>query len=76
MMQTQRVVMVVHGNELQEVGIAPGTTAADVLNEIGVPNSYWISGREGRAFAKDEDIFHKVQDGQRLFVSAPADVAV
>ncbi len=71
----ERVVCIVNGSQLRDVAIRPGTTTADIVRELGVPDSYWISARDGVPFDKDEVIYDRIRDGDKLFMSAPADVA-
>ena len=59
------------GNKIQDLAIRPGTTTADVLRELGVSDSHWLSARDGTPFAHDEDVYGRVRDGQKLFTSAP-----
>lgn len=71
----EKVVTLVNGSTIRDVAIRPGTTTADVLAELGVSHNYWLSAREGIAFGQNEVVYDRINNGEKLFVSAPANVA-
>jgi len=54
--------------------IAPGTTAADLLQDIGLPNGLLSKSRDGEFLANADTVYDKITDGQKLFASTPASV--
>lgn len=54
--------------------IAPGTTAADLLRDIGLPNGLLSKSRDGDFLANADTVYDKITDGQKLFASTPASV--
>jgi hypothetical protein len=58
------------------VNIEPGMTPRDVLPELDL-EGYWLSvGNSGRFLGDDENLYKAVEDGDVLFATAPAKVAV
>jgi hypothetical protein len=54
--------------------IAPGTTAADLLRDIELPNGLLSKSRDGEFLANADTVYDKITDGQKLFASTPASV--
>jgi len=54
--------------------VAPGTTAADLLRDIGLPNGLLSKNRDGEFLANADTVYDKITDGQKLFASTPASV--
>lgn len=75
--------VIIPGAEGQTVGhdatIHPGTTAADVLRAAGKDPSRWqLQRKQGEGFVSlgaNEDIFAKVESGEKVF-AAPSDMTV
>ena len=58
------------------VNIEPGMTPRDVLPDLDLAG-YWLSvGNSGRFLGEDEILYTAVEDGDVLFASAQAIVAV
>jgi len=59
-----------------DVNIEPGMTPRDVLPVLDL-EGYWLTvGTSGRFLGEDENLYKAVEDGDVLFASAPAVVAV
>jgi hypothetical protein len=57
-----------------DVEIEPGTTAGEILKQIGLAG-YWLAfPNSPRFFSNDEAVFPHVLDGDKLLASSPADV--
>jgi hypothetical protein len=54
--------------------IAPGTTAADLLRDVGLPNGLLSKSRDGEFLANADTVYDQITDGQKLFASTPASV--
>lgn len=54
--------------------VAPGTTAGDLLRDVGLPNGLLSGSRNGDILANADGIYDKITDGQKLFASTPASV--
>ena len=72
----EKVICVVNGNFIKDCLIRPGTTALDIIKGLKLPESNWLSTRDGKPFGKDEVVWDKVAEGDKLFSSAAASVAV
>jgi len=69
--------MVVNGLTAEErpVLVSAGVTGREVLATLGLPTSYNLSlVRDRRVFRPEEDLFHAVQDRDRLYAFAPIEV--
>ena len=63
------------GGPYRDVKIAPGTSARDILREIGFDDRYILTtGRGPEPFGSDENVFPMVQDGTKLYASTPVEV--
>ena len=71
----KRLSVVVAGTgNIRDVDIQSGTTAGDVLNQLGM-NDYLLSkGPNEPFFAAAESIYDKVNDGEKIFASTKAQV--
>ncbi|MCC6678638.1 MAG: hypothetical protein IT436_16005 [Phycisphaerales bacterium] len=63
---------VISGDQIHDVRILPGTTAEDVRRQLSLPAEFLLSRRDGLPFGPTEPIYGVVQDGEKLFASAPA----
>lgn len=55
--------------------IKPGTTAGEILADIGLDGYILSAGpKSDRFFAEDENVYAQVSDGDKLWASTPADV--
>jgi hypothetical protein len=60
----------------QDVTIHPGTTANEVLNELGL-QGYVLSHKSGNTyFGSDENIYSQANDGDLLYATTEAEVGV
>ena len=66
---------VVAGDQVHDIVVQPGTTAADVLKSLSLPDDYWISKRNGQPLGETEVLWEIVKDGEKLFASPEARVA-
>jgi hypothetical protein len=62
------------GGTMIDRTVAPGTTAADVLRDINLPNGLLSRGEHGEIFANSDYIYDHIKEGEKLFASAPAQV--
>lgn len=61
--------------QLHDLAIAPGTTARDILTQVGLGNRYVLSnGRGQEPFGDDENVFEAVANGTKLYASTPVEV--
>ena len=70
----QVAVSILGSGQLLDRTIAPGTTAADLLRDVNLPQGLLSKKPDGDYFANSESIYDKVNDGQKLFASTPASV--
>lgn len=70
----QVTVCMLESGKLLDRTIAPGTTAADLLRDIGLPNGLLSKSRDGEFLANADAVYDKITDGQKLFASTPASV--
>src|SRR5579864_2606195 len=70
----QVTVSILASGQLLDRTIAPGTTAADLLRDVNLPNGLLSNKPDGDYFANSDSIYDKVTDGQKLFASTPASV--
>jgi hypothetical protein len=70
----QVTVCMLESGKLVDRTIAPGTTAADLLRDVGLPNGLLSTSRDGDFFANADTVYEKITDGQKLFASTPASV--
>lgn len=60
-----------------DVEIAPGTTAGDILRQLGLQGYLLSTGPNATAFfAEDENAYTVVRDGDKLFATTRAEVGV
>ena len=69
-------VVVAGTGQIRDVEIQSGTTAADVLNQLGIRDYLLSKGPNDPFFAAAESIYDKVNDGEKIFASTKADVGV
>jgi len=71
----KRLSVVVAGTgQIRDVEIQPGTTARDVLTQLGLPDYLLSKGPNDPFFAAGESVFDKVNDGEKIFASTKAEV--
>lgn len=74
----KRIAVVVAGSTRgpQDVTIQPGTTAHEVLNQLGL-EGYLLTTKGGTTyFGDDENLYPKVFDGDLLYATTEAEVGV
>ena len=69
-----KTIAIVNGDQIHDAVIQPGTEVQELLQQLALPRSYYLSKRDGLKMAPDETIWHAVQDGEKLFASPPIDV--
>lgn len=69
------VVAGAQGQEIKDATIKPGTTAADILKGLSLQR-YVISKRDGKIFGPRDNVYEAVDDGEKLFASAEAEVGL
>lgn len=69
-------IVVAGTGQIKDVEIRPGTTAGDVLNQLGLQEYLLSNGPNDPFFAAAESIYDKVSDGSKIFASTKADVGV
>jgi hypothetical protein len=73
----KRLSVVVAGTgQIRDVEIKSGTTAGDVLAELGLKDYLLSKGPNDPFFAAAESIYDKVNDGEKIFASTKAEVGV
>lgn len=74
-MEKNVVVKVAGAAEPHEAKIHPGTTAADLLEALGLARNLLLTqDPAGTPFGADESLFDKVADGQKLYAVPPMEV--
>lgn len=73
-MEKEKSLAVVFGDRVQDVVIGPGTTAQDILKQLGLQN-HWLSFHDGLRLGNTEEVFGAIRNGEKLFASPPASVA-
>jgi len=59
-----------------ECEIQPGTTSRDVLRQLNLEGFHLSHDRSGDFFADTENIYARVEDGDKVFASTEAPVGV
>lgn len=71
----KRLSVVVAGTgQIRDVEIQPGTTAGDILNQLGLKDYLLSKGPNDPFFAAAESVYDKVGDGEKIFASTKAEV--
>ena len=68
------LVVVAGTGKTHDIRIQPGTTAGDVLNQLGIRDYLLSKGPNDPFFASAETIYDKVNNGEKIFASTKADV--
>jgi hypothetical protein len=74
-MKKLSVVVAGTGN-INDIEIQPGTTAGDVLNQLGLRDYLLSKGPNDPFFAAAESVYDKVRDGEKIFASTKAEVGL
>ena len=73
----KRLSVVIAGTgQIRDVEIQQGTTAGDILNQLGLRDYLLSKGPNEPFFAQAESVFDKVGDGEKIFASTKAEVGV
>lgn len=67
-------VLIAGSGQARNAQVQPGSTAADVLRDLGLPDYLLSRTPSGEFFANTESIYDKLTDGQKIFASTKADV--
>jgi hypothetical protein len=71
----KRVAVVVAGSDqIRDIEIRPGTTAGDILTQLGLADYMLSKGPNQPFFAASDSVYDKVNDGEKLFASTKAEV--
>ena len=71
----KKLTVVVAGTgQIRDIEIQPGTTARDILNQLGIPDYLLSKGPNDPFFAAGESVYDKVTDGEKIFASTKAEV--
>lgn len=74
-MAKQIAIVIAERGKIEDRTLEAGTTAADIIKDVGLPDSYVLTkGKGGQTFGADEEIYSQVSDGQKLTAVAPVDV--
>lgn len=69
-------VVVVASGQIHDLTINPGTTAREILREIGLEDYNLSRQNESHPFALDQGVYEAVIDGEKLQASTKVDVAL
>ena len=67
-------VVVAGTGQIRDIEIESGTTAKDVLDQLGLSDYLLSKGPNDPFFAAAESIYDKVADGEKIFASTKAEV--
>jgi hypothetical protein len=71
----KRLSVVVAGTgQIRDIEIESGTTAKDILNQLGLRDYLLSKGPNDPFFAASESVYDKVTDGEKVFASTKAEV--
>lgn len=72
----ERHVAVVAGEQVFDATLLPASTPRDVLRQAGLPETHFLSLRDGLPFGIDENIYPRVRAGEKLYANPEATVAI
>jgi hypothetical protein len=75
----KRITVKVAGTDREPIdrNIKPGSTAGEVLADLGLEGYLLSTGPNAdRFFGDSENVYSQVSDGQKLFATTPADVGI
>lgn len=67
-------VVVAGTGQIKDIEIQPGTTAREILDQLGLPDYLLSKGPNDPFFAAAETVYDKVADGEKIFASTKAEV--
>ena len=60
-------------SEIKDLSIKPGTAARDILGTLGL-DGYVISKADGKFFNPQDNVYERVEDGEKLYATTAAEV--
>lgn len=69
------VVVMVGSNQHHDLAIEPGTTARDILREVGAENFILFKDDGQRTLNPNDNVYQLVTDGEKLFAGPKSQVA-
>ncbi|MBL8745384.1 MAG: hypothetical protein JNK58_03405 [Phycisphaerae bacterium] len=69
-------IVIVNGTTTLDAIVHPGTTTGDLRRQLGLPEEFVISKRDGLPFGDTEAVYAGIQPGDKLFATPPATVGV
>lgn len=67
-------VSIAGADEIKDLELDSGTTAADVLAALNLSNYQLLPDQNGTPFRRTESIYSKVEDGDKLFAVPDSEV--
>lgn len=65
------------GGNYTDLDIKPGTTARDVIRQLGLADDYVLThGNGSEAIPMDENLYETVKDGAKLYSTTEVSVAL
>ena len=69
-------VVVAGTGQIRDIEIETGTTAGDILDQLGLKDYLLSKGPNDPFFANTVSVYDKVNDGEKIFASTKAEVGV
>ena len=70
----EKAVTVRCGDNLHDVVIKPATTAAEILQQLNLPDGYSLHSPAGVPFGYDEVVWEGIPDGGKIIATPSVDV--
>lgn len=70
----KRVAVCVGDGSPRDAEVKPGSTAADLLSQVGLTTDYMLSRHDGLKFGDTEPVYGLVGDGEKLHASTKSEV--
>ena len=70
------VVIVAGSGQAHDLSIQPGTTASDILKQVGLQGYVLSKDRGQHIFGEKENVYPEVDDGEKLFAASKTDVGL
>ncbi len=71
----KNVVVIVAGTgQMHDLTIQPGTSARDILTQLGLQGYVLSKDRGQHPFGETENVYPEVDDGEKLYAAAKTDV--
>ncbi len=68
------VVIVAGSGQHHDLSIEAGTTARDILQQIGLQGFVLTKDGDHKSFGEDESVYEAITDGQKLYAASITDV--